>query len=163
MNISTPDLCDEYPDLVRVVEPMFLNLGGKESFGGEIVTIKCFEDNSVVKETANSPGDGKVIVVDGGGSMRRALCGDLVAESAMKNGWVGFIIYGCIRDVDEISEMDIGMQALGTYPVKTEKKGVGDLNIPVTFGGVTFNPGEYLYADNNGVIISNNFLKLSNN
>ena len=158
MNISTPDLCDEYPDFVRVVEPMFLNLGGIESFGGEIVTIKCFEDNSIVKETANSSGNGKVMVVDGGGSMRRALCGDLVAESAMKNGWLGLIIYGCIRDVDEISEMDIGMQALGAYPVKTDKKGIGDLNIPVTFGGVTFNPGEYIYADNNGVIVSSQSL-----
>lgn len=154
MNISTPDLCDEYPDLVRVVEPMFVNFGGKESFGGEIVTIKCFEDNSVVKETANSRGDGKVIVVDGGGSMRRALCGDLVAESAMNHGWAGFIIYGCIRDVDEIAEMNIGMQALGTFPVKTEKRGIGDLNVPIEFGGVTFIPGEYVYADNNGVIVS---------
>ncbi len=158
MNISTPDLCDEYPDLVRIVEPMFLNLGGKDSFGGEIVTIKCFEDNSVVKETANSPGEGKVIVVDGGGSMRRALCGDLVAESAMNNGWAGIIIYGCIRDVDEISEMDIGMQALGTFPVKTEKRGIGDLNIPIEFGGVTFNPGEFVYADNNGIIVSSKSL-----
>ncbi|MGH7885796.1 MAG: ribonuclease E activity regulator RraA [Thermodesulfobacteriota bacterium] len=154
MNISTPDLCDEYPEFVRVVEPIFVNLGGMESFGGEIVTIKCFEDNSLVKETANSPGDGRIIVVDGGGSMRRALCGDLVAESAMNNGWAGFIIYGCIRDVDEISEMKIGMQALGVIPIKTEKRGIGDLNIPVTFGGVTFIPGEFVYADNNGIVLS---------
>ncbi|NIP30464.1 MAG: putative 4-hydroxy-4-methyl-2-oxoglutarate aldolase [Candidatus Dadabacteria bacterium] len=154
MNYSTPDLCDEYPGFVRVVEPMFLNFGGKSSFGGEIVTIKCFEDNSLVKENAAKSGKGKVLVVDGGGSMRRALCGDLVAKSAMDNGWEGLIIYGCIRDVDQISDMEIGMQALGTIPLKTEKKGIGDMNIPLGFGGVTFNPGEYIYADNNGIIVS---------
>ena len=161
MNYSTPDLCDEYPDLVRVVDSRFINIGGNKSFGGEIVTIKCFEDNSLVKENAGKPGDGKVLVVDGGASMRRALCGDLVAESAMNNGWEGLIIYGCIRDVDQISEMKIGLQALGTVPLKTEKRGIGDLNIPITFGGVTFIPGEFVYADSNGIIVSSKELKSS--
>ena len=160
MNYSTPDLCDEYPELVRVLDIQFLNLGGKKSFGGEIVTVKCFEDNSLVKENTGKPGNGKVLVVDGGGSRRRALCGDLVAESAMNNGWEGLIIYGCIRDVDPIGEMHIGIQAIGTVPVKTEKRGIGDLNIPVRFGGVTFNPGEFVYADSNGIIVSSE--KLSN-
>jgi len=160
MKYVTPDLCDAYPELVQVVEPMFNNFGGVDSFGGEIVTIKCFEDNSLLKETANKPGRGKVIVVDGGGSLRRALLGDLIAESAVKNGWEGFVIYGCIRDVDAICEMNIGVQALDTIPLKTEKQGVGDLNIPITFGGVTFNPGEYVYADNNGVIVSSEPLKM---
>ena len=154
MSFSTPDLCDEYPELVRVLEPMLNNFGGINSFGGEIVTIKCFEDNSLVKENASRPGFGKVMVVDGGGSLRRALLGDLIAKDAVKNGWEGIIIYGCIRDVDIINMLDIGVQAIDTVPLKTEKKGIGDLNVPVTFGGVTFKPGEYVYADNNGVVVS---------
>jgi|TARA_B110000211_G_scaffold62613_1_gene71346 regulator of ribonuclease activity A len=151
---STPDLCDQYPDLIQVVEPMFSNYGGRERFGGEIVTVKCFEDNSVVKQLVATEGQGRVIVVDGGGSMRRACLGDLLAEKASVNGWAGLIIYGCIRDVDEIIATDIGVQALGTHPMKTEKKGIGETQIPVTFGGVTFNPGHYIYADNNGIVIA---------
>ena len=154
MKYLTPDLCDRYPDLVRVVEPIFKNYGGKSSFGGQIVTIKCHEDNSVVKVTAGTAGNGKIIVVDGGGSLRRALLGDLIAENAVQNGWEGFIIYGCIRDVDDISTMNLGVKALNINPLKTEKKGIGDLNIPVSFGGVTFKPGEYVYADSNGIIVS---------
>ena len=154
MQFLTTDLCDEHPDAVRVVEPLFTNYGGKVCFGGEIVTVKCHEDNSVVKETAGTPGHGKVMVVDGGASMRRALLGDMVAENAVTNGWAGFIIYGCIRDVDAIGSLDIGVQALGTIPLKTDKRGIGDRNVVVTFGGVTFHPGEFVYADNNGIIVS---------
>lgn len=154
MKYVTPDLCDDHPDKVRVVEPMFRNYGGKRSFGGEIVTVKCFEDNSVVKELAGTDGSGKVMVVDGGGSLRRALLGDMIAENAVKNGWEGFIIYGCIRDVDAIGALDLGVQALNTIPIKTEKRGIGDKHIAVTFGGVTFETGEFVYADNNGVIVS---------
>ncbi len=154
MEFLTTDLCDEHPDFVRVVEPLFTNYGGKVCFGGEIVTVKCHEDNSVVKEIAGTPGQGKVMVVDGGASMRRALLGDMIAENAVKNGWAGFIIYGCIRDVDAIGALDIGVQALGTIPLKTDKRGIGDRNVSVTFGGITFNPGEFVYADNNGIIVS---------
>lgn len=154
MNFTTPDLCDDFPELVRVVDPMFNNFGGNDTFGGEIVTVKCFEDNSLVKENASKPGHGKVMVVDGGGSLRRALLGDLITKDAVKNGWEGFVIYGCIRDVDIIGRLDIGVKALDTVPLKTEKKGIGDLNIAITFGGVTFRPGEYVYADNNGVVVS---------
>lgn len=154
MTDITPDLCDQYPDLVRVLEPMLANYGGREAFGGEIVTVKCFEDNSLVKEYLGAPGQGKVMVVDGGASLRKALLGDMIAESAVKNGWQGVIIYGCIRDVSTISTLDLGVQALATVPLKTEKRGIGDYNIPVTFGGVTFHPGEYVYADSNGVVVS---------
>ena len=154
MAYSTPDLCDAYPALVRVVEPMFNNFGGRAAFGGEIVTVKCHEDNSLVKEQAGQAGAGKVMVVDGGGSLRRALLGDMIAENAAGNGWEGFVIYGCIRDVDAIGALDLGVQALDTVPLKTEKRGIGDLNLTVTFGGVSFVPGEYVYADNNGVIVS---------
>jgi len=154
MTICTPDLCDEYPTLVRVCEPMFGSFGGRDAFGGQIVTIKCHEDNSLVKEHASKPGQGKVMVVDGGGSLRKALLGDMIAEQAVKNGWAGLVIYGCVRDVDALIALDLGVQALAAIPLKTEKRGIGDLNIPVSFAGVTFNPGEYLYADNNGVVVS---------
>ena len=151
---STPDLCDQYPDLIQVVEPMFSNYGGRQRFGGEIVTVKCFEDNSSVKQLVETAGNNRVMVVDGGGSMRRACLGDMLAEKASVNGWSGLIIYGCIRDVDEIVATDIGVQALGTHPMKTDKKGVGETEISVSFGGVTFNPGDYVYADNNGIVVA---------
>lgn len=158
MTYSTPDLCDDNPELVRVLEPMMSNFGGRESFGGEIVTIKCHEDNSLVKENAGKPGHGKVMVVDGGGSLRRALLGDMIAENAVKNGWEGLIIYGCVRDVDALITLDLGVQALASIPLKTDKKGIGDFNVDLTFGGVTFIPGEYVYADNNGVVVSSESL-----
>ncbi len=159
MSYSTPDLCDDNPKLVRVLEPMMVNFGGRESFAGEIVTIKCHEDNSLVKEQAANPGEGKVMVVDGGGSLRRALLGDMIAANAVENGWEGLVIFGCVRDVDALAELDLGVQALASIPLKTEKRGIGDLNVPVTFGGVTFKPGEYVYADNNGIVVSAEPLK----
>ena len=155
----TPDLCDEYPE-VEVLDPMFNNYGAKESFGGEVVTIKCHEDNSLVKENVAKPGNGKVMVVDGGGSMRNALLGDMLAEKAVENGWEGLVIYGCIRDVDVIMETNLGVQALATNPRKTEKKGIGEMNIPVKFAGVEINPGDFIYADNNGVIVSKKKLEM---
>lgn len=153
MDIVTPDICDDHPE-VQVVEPGFQNFGGIDAFGGEVVTVKCFEDNSVVKEQVGKPGNGRVMVVDGGGSRRAALLGDMLAEKAADNGWAGLIIYGCIRDVDVIRKTRLGVQALGTHPRKTDKKGIGDLDVPVTFGGVTFKPGQYVYADNNGIVVS---------
>jgi len=161
VSFVTPDLCDESPELISVVSPMFTNYGGHKAFHGEIVTVKCFEDNSVVKEQANLAGKGRVMVVDGGGSTRCALLGDLIAEKACENGWAGFVIYGCIRDVDAIAELNLGVQALNSIPIKSVRKGRGDLNIDITFGGVTFKPGHFIYADNNGVIVSPEALKLS--
>lgn len=161
MSFVTPDLCDENPELISVVSPMFTNYGGHKAFFGEMVTVKCFEDNSVVKEQANEAGKGRVMVVDGGGSTRCALLGDLIAEKACENGWAGFVIYGCIRDVDAIAELNLGVQALNSIPIKSVRKGRGDLNIDITFGGVTFKPGHFIYADNNGVIVSPEALKLS--
>ena len=158
MTISTPDLCDQFSDLVQVVAPMFKNYGGIAAFGGEIVTVKCFEDNSLVKEQLALPGAGKVLVVDGGGSLRKALLGDVIAASAVKNNWSGVLVYGCIRDVDAIGAMPLGVQALNSIPLKTERRGIGELNVAVTFGGVTFKPGEFIYADNNGVISASNAL-----
>ena len=158
MTFKTPDLCDEFEaklgKTVRVVAPMFQRYGGRSSFSGEIVTLKIFEDNSLVREAVGENGKGKVLVVDGGGSLRRALLGDMLAEKAAKNGWEGLVVYGCIRDVDVIAQTALGVQALASHPMKTDKRGIGDLNVAVTFGGVTFRPGEYVYADNNGIIVS---------
>ena len=154
MDDLLPELCDQFPELVQVVEPMFGNFGGRERFGGEIVTLKAFEDNSLVREQVALAGEGRVLVVDGGGSMRKAMLGDMLAEKAALNGWAGIIIYGAIRDVNAISDTDLVVQTLGTHPMKTEKKGLGELNVDLTFGGVTFKPGQYVYADNNGILVS---------
>jgi len=158
MSLKTPDLCDEFePELgktVRVVAPMFQRYGSRTAFSGEIVTLKIFEDNSLVREALAESGAGKVLVIDGGGSLRCALVGDQLAILARKNGWEGIVVYGCIRDSGDINGIDIGVRALNTHPQKSIKKGVGDRDIAVTFGGVTFNPGEWLYADEDGVLVS---------
>lgn len=149
----TPDLCDTY-SAVRVITPMFKNFGGRSSFGGQVVTVKCFEDNSRVKELLATDGTGKVLVVDGGGSLRCALLGDMIGESAVKCGWEGVIIYGCVRDVDALAKLDLGVQALAAMPLKSVRKGVGEVGLTLFFGGATIENGEYIYADNNGVIVS---------
>ena len=158
MSFKTPDLCDQYEaelgKSVRVVAPMFQRYGGRAAFSGEIVTLKIFEDNTLVREIFNEPGNGKVLVIDGGGSLRCALVGDQLAILAQKNGWEGVVVYGCIRDSGDINGIDIGVRALNTHPQKTVKKGIGERNLPVTFGGVTFHPGEWLYADEDGVLVS---------
>ena len=151
---STPDICDAFPDDVEVCEIAFRAFGQRASFGGEIVTVKCFEDNSLVKEVLARDGSGKVLVVDGGGSMRRALMGDQVAATAEKNGWEGAVIHGVVRDVDEIDAIDVGVKALGSIPLKTDKRGEGQTDIVVRFGGVDFVPGHYVVADANGVVVS---------
>jgi regulator of ribonuclease activity A len=154
MDLLTTDLCDANESTVRVVEPMFSSFGGRAAFFGRIATLKLFEDNSLVRKTLESEGNGRVLVIDGGGSLRRALVGDQLAALGVKNGWAGIVVYGCIRDSRAIGEMDIGVFALDTHPMKTLKKNTGDAEIPVTFGGVTFTPGEWLYADEDGVIVS---------
>ena len=150
---STADLSDEAPD-ARAIELQFGNYGALRQFCGRAVTIKCHEDNSLVKACVQEPGNGRVIVVDGGGSLRRALLGDMLAEEAAKNGWAGLVINGAVRDVDEIGATPLGVQALGTCPLKTEKLGMGQRDVPVAFGGVEIRPGCYVYADNNGVLVS---------
>ena len=151
--LSTPDLSDNTPQ-ARAIELQFTNYGGVHTFSGQVVTIKCHEDNSLIKQAVSEAGEGRVIVVDGGGSRRRALLGDMLAEQAAANGWAGLVIYGVIRDVDEIAATALGVQALGSVPVKTEKFGVGQRDITVSFGGVDISPDDYLYADNNGVLVS---------
>jgi regulator of ribonuclease activity A len=153
MTYSVPDICDEFPQDVSVLEPLFSNFGGKQRFSGEIITIKCFEDNSLLREVVRTEGRGRVIVVDGGGSMRRALFGDMLAAKADENGWRGVVINGCVRDVEILETIELGVRALNCHPVKTDKRGEGQLNVPVRFAGVCFKPGQYLYADKNGAVI----------
>ncbi|MBI2423889.1 MAG: ribonuclease E activity regulator RraA [Candidatus Hydrogenedentes bacterium] len=154
MSFKTADLCDRHADTLQIGELPFRDFGGRVSFHGEIETVKAFEDNSQVRECVGRPGEGKVLVVDGGGSMRRAMLGDLLAAKAVSNGWMGILIYGCIRDSEAIGRMDLGVKALGTHPCKTEKRDLGDHNVEVRFAGVTFVPGHYLYADEDGVVVS---------
>jgi regulator of ribonuclease activity A len=158
MSFKTPDLCDEFETelgtSIRVAAPMFQRYGARPSFSGQIVTLKVFEDNSLVREAFAQNGKGKVLVIDGGGSLRCALVGDQLAILAHKNGWEGTVVYGCIRDSGDINGIAIGVRALNTHPQKSIKKGAGDRDIAVTFGGVTFNPGEYLYADEDGILVS---------
>jgi regulator of ribonuclease activity A len=154
MTFQTPDLCDENEGKVKVATPMFQAYGGKTRFHGQIQTVKVFEDNVFVRDLLSEPGTGKVLVVDGGGSLRCALVGDLIAAMAQKNGWEGIIVYGCIRDSGVINGIDIGVCALNTNPLKSIKQGAGYKNIPVTFAGITFAPGEFVYVDEDGIITS---------
>ncbi|WP_353140623.1 ribonuclease E activity regulator RraA [Acinetobacter pragensis] len=156
----TCDLLDDHPEKeIQVVTPsmdgkFFKSYGARKSFGGQAVTVKCFEDNSRVKELLATEGAGKVLVVDGGASMRCALMGDLIAESAVKNHWNGVVIYGCVRDVDAIAALDLGVHALACIPQKSNRKGAGETDIQLNFGGVSIQTGDYIYADNNGIIVS---------
>ncbi len=156
----TCDLLDDNSDkAIGVVSPYidgksFKNYGGRTSFGGQAVTVKCFEDNSRVKELLSTDGDGRVLVVDGGGSIRCALLGDMIAESAVKHGWAGVIVYGCVRDVDAMRQMELGVQALASIPQKSTRKGIGEVGVTLQFGGVTIRDGDYVYADNNGILVA---------
>ncbi|MDR0593905.1 MAG: ribonuclease E activity regulator RraA [Bifidobacteriaceae bacterium] len=153
MNISTPDIADQNADTVRVLTAGFISFGGREAFGGPAQTVKCFEDNSKVKDLAATPGEGRVMVVDGGGSLRRALLGDMIAAAAVANGWVGVIVDGAVRDVESLRTLDLGVKALGSTPLKTDKRGLGEVGAPVTVGGVTVRPGDRVYADATGVVV----------
>ena len=151
--INTADLCDELGDRALVADPIFYNYGGSTSFHGQIATVKVFEDNTLVRATLETPGHGRVLVVDGGGSLRCALVGDQLAELAITQGWAGIVVYGCIRDSEAIANMPIGLQALGTHPRKSVKKGEGTAAIPATFAGITFTPGSWMVADEDGIVV----------
>ena len=162
MTFTTPDVCDDILDQLQVLEPLFTEFGGKKKFCGEIVTIKCFEDNSLVKQTLGSAGHGKVLVVDGGGSLRCALLGDLLGAMAVQNGWQGVLINGCVRDVEILKGMDFGVRALNCLPLKSNKRNEGQLNVAIRFAGVNFEPGQYLYADENGIVVASEKLPVKN-
>ena len=150
---STPDLADAHPRARALLLP-WRDFGARAVFSGRAVTVKCFEDNSLVKELVQTPGDGRVIVVDGGGSVRRALLGDQLAAKAAENGWSGLVIAGVVRDVEILETIDLGIKALGSCPQKTDKRGEGQRDIPVDVGGSTVSPGDFVYADRNGVLVS---------
>ncbi|VFB11795.1 ribonuclease activity regulator protein RraA [Aeromonas salmonicida] len=149
-----PDLCDQYGDTLQVADPLFHDFGGKPLFYGQAVTLSCYEDNSLVRELVNRPGQGRVMVIDGGGSLRRALLGDQLAIKAAEQGWEGIVIFGAVRDVGTLATLALGVKALAACPVKTEKLGQGELDAVVSFAGVTIHPGDYVYADLNGVLVS---------
>ncbi|CAM3931101.1 putative 4-hydroxy-4-methyl-2-oxoglutarate aldolase [Aeromonas bestiarum] len=149
-----PDLCDQHGDALQVAEPLFHNFGGKPLFYGQAVTLSCYEDNSLVRELVTRPGQGRVMVIDGGGSLRRALLGDQLAIKAAEQGWEGILIHGAVRDVGTLATLALGVKALAACPVKTEKRGQGELDAVVSFAGVTIHPGDYVYADLNGVLVS---------
>ena len=154
MSFYTADLCDANEAEVRTSEPVFSIFGQRRTFGGPIRTLQVFEDNSLVKKTLASAGGGAVLVVDGGASIRCALLGGNLAEMASNNGWAGLIINGCIRDVHEVNACNIGVRAFGTCPRKSEKRGEGDSGIVLRFAGTDFGPGEYVYCDEDGVIVA---------
>ena len=153
-NFQTADLSDEFTADTHVVDPMFSDFGTRIAFSGKMVTLKIFEDNTLVREVLSEQGEGRVLVVDGGGSMRCSLVGDRIAELARDNGWAGVVVYGCIRDSMIVDTMDVGVKALGTHPRKSIKRGVGERDIAVSFGGVQFQPGHFIYADGDGVLVS---------
>ncbi|OBU11855.1 ribonuclease E activity regulator RraA [Morganella psychrotolerans] len=151
---DTSELCDIYQENVNVVEPLFSNFGGCSSFGGQITTVKCFEDNGLLFDLLEENGEGRILLIDGGGSVRRALIDAELAFLAAQNGWEGIVLYGAVRQVDDLSELDIGIQAMAAIPAGCASEGIGESDIRVNFGGVTFFSGDYLYADNTGIILS---------
>ena len=155
---ATADLCDAHAEELQVCEPLFQLYGGRHAFAGAVSTVRCFEDNSRVKEAVESPGAGRVLVVDGGGSRRRALFGGNLGLAAVKNGWAGVILYGCIRDCAELGQLDLGIRALGTMPLRSDKRGEGERDTPVRFAGATFRPGDHVYVDEDGVVVAHRAL-----
>lgn len=158
-SLATAEACDGNTSLLvngelRVLQPVFKIYGQSHAFCGPVVTLKVFEDNVLVRELLETPGDGQVLVIDGGGSMRCALVGGNLGQLAQNMGWAGILVNGCIRDVDEINGCDIGVRALGSHPRKSYKRGIGERNVPVHIAGTLIRDGEWLYADSDGILIS---------
>ena len=157
LKFATCDLCDAHkndaPGRFRVLPPVFKNFGGIEKFCGEVVTVKCFEDNSLVKVAVDSAGEGRVLVVDGGASLRHALLGGNLGAAAAKNGWAGVVIDGCVRDVAELAQCSTGIRALAAMPLPTEKRDEGQSDVAVQIQGVWVRPGDWLYADEDGIVL----------
>lgn len=155
---STCDLCDAHGAQLQVVAPIFQIHGGRRAFHGGIVTVSCPEDNSLVRALVAEPGHGKVLVVDGGGSLRCALLGDMLGAKAVANGWEGIVIHGAVRDVEALAALDLGVRALASVPKASEKRGLGTRGGVLAFAGVTFEPGHHLYADADGIVIARSAL-----
>jgi regulator of ribonuclease activity A len=153
MSFTTADLADVHQEL-QSCDLQFRNFGRSPRFSGAISTVRCLHDNALAKRVLSQPGAGKVLVIDGGGSMHCALVGDVMAGMAVANGWAGIVVRGAIRDSAALAMLDLGIKALGTNPRRGAKAGAGEIDLPVEFGGVVFTPGEYLYADEDGIVVS---------
>jgi len=153
MTTATADIYDERGESVDALALQLHDLGGRRAFDGPVRTVRCHRDNALVKEVLAAPGAGAVLVVDGGGSLESALVGDLIAGSAVENGWAGVVVYGAVRDRDALGALDLGVKALGTNPRKSAKEGTGEVDVPVTIAGVEFAPGRHLWADADGVLV----------
>lgn len=154
MEYNTSELCDIFADSIDVLEPMFVSYGGLRSYGGEVRTIKCFEDKGLIDKVLAQPGAGRVLVIDGGGSARRALLDANNVQMALDNEWEGIICYGSVRDVDILEDLDIGVHAVAAIPVGADSDDIGDSDIAVNFAGVTFLPEDHVYADSTGIVLS---------
>ncbi|WP_295540129.1 ribonuclease E activity regulator RraA [uncultured Thiohalocapsa sp.] len=153
-DLSTADLYDRHGDALRVCQPHLRDFGGRIAFAGEAVTVKCFEDNTRIKEALAQPGAGRVLVADCGGSLRCAMLGDLIAASAVEHGWAGVVLSGCVRDTAALARMDLGVKALASTPRKSTRRGEGQRDLPVEIAGVSVTPGDWVYADADGVLIA---------
>ncbi|WP_448624345.1 ribonuclease E activity regulator RraA [Geodermatophilus sp. URMC 64] len=153
MSFTTADLYDEHGDELGSCDLQFRQFGGHRSFTGPVTTVRCFEDNALLKSTVEQPGEGRVLVVDGGGSVHRALMGDSIATIAADNGWAGVVINGVVRDSAVLPSIAVGIKALGSNPRRSTKNGTGERDVPVSFGGVTFNPGDQVWSDDDGVVV----------
>ena len=160
MFIDTSELCDLYAEQVDVVEPIFSGFGGVSNFYGKVTTVKCFESNGLIAEVLEENGEGRVLVVDGGGAVRRGLIDTELAQLAVDNGWEGIIVYGAVRQIQQLENLDIGIHALAPIPVSADESSAGESDVPVNFGGVTFFPEDYIYADLTGIILSQEPLDL---
>lgn len=153
-SINTADICDEFPERVSVCQPLFTSYGAVKRFSGPISTVRVHEDNVLVRRALEDVPAGTVLVVDGGGSMRCALLGDKLASIAASRGLAGIVVNGCVRDSRELASIGVGVLAVATHPLKSNKEGAGERDVPVEFGGVTWTPGHYLYADEDGTILA---------
>lgn len=154
MEFTTADLCDAFPQVVQLVEPLFREYGGLEKFAGPVETLKVFEDNALVRQALETAGRGRVLVIDGGGSLRCALVGGRLATLAQSNGWSGVLVNGCVRDSAEIRSVGVGVRALNTTPRASTKMGTGERGGTISFAGASFSPGQYLYADGDGIVVA---------
>ncbi|SQH96766.1 ribonuclease E activity regulator RraA [Haemophilus haemolyticus] len=160
MFIDTSELCDLYAEQVDVVEPIFSSFGGVSNFYGKVTTVKCFESNGLIAEVLEENGEGRVLVIDSGGAVRRGLIDVELAQLAVDNGWEGIIVYGAVRQIQQLENLDIGIHALAPIPVSADESTAGESDVPVNFGGVTFFPEDYIYADLTGIILSQEPLDL---
>jgi len=154
MSLSTADLVDRFEAQLQSCETQFKQFGARRAFHGKIATVRCYQDNTLLKRTLGEPGAGRVLVVDGGGSLGAALLGDVIGGMGVESGWAGIIIYGAVRDTVALAKLDIGIKALGSNPKKSRKAGAGELEVPVAFGGATFVPGFFAYSDDDGIVVS---------